>query len=337
VSHLTERQVEEYQRRALSPQDLLVVDDHLATCEECRLRLAAREPLSGALAAWEDLAPRAPAPTVVRFPLHRPAVVAALAAVLVAVAGLGLWLAERTPERPAVELADGGGRVGLGPRGELVGLSSLPAEWRRDVAAALRTGRLDRPREIADLAGAEPALRGATAAAPFTLLAPVATAVAGGRPAFRWTPLAGAESYEVKVFDPDLHPVAGSGPLTGTEWTPNQSLPAGTVYAWQVVARRGGEDLIAPGPQSPPALFRVLAPDQARAVASAAREAAGSPLALGVLYARSGLADDAERELARVAAANPGSARARDLLASVRAWRSAAAQPPSPTSTNGAQ
>lgn len=337
MSHLTQRQVEEYQRRALSPRELLAVDDHLAACEECRLRLAAGEPLSGALAAWEELAPPAPAPAVARVPLRRPAVIAALAALLAAVAGLSVWLAERTPRRPAVELADGRGRVGLGPRGELVGLASLPPQWRRDVAAALRTGRLDRPPAIADLVGAEPALRGSASPAPFSLLSPIATAVDGGMPDFQWTPLAGAQSYAVKVFDPDLRPVAASGPLTGTEWAPGRPLPGGTVYVWQVVARRGGEDLIAPGPQSPPALFRVLAREQARAVESAAREAGGSPLALGVLYARSGLVDDAERELARVVAANPGSATARDLLASVRAWRSAAAQPPSPTSTNGAQ
>jgi hypothetical protein len=337
VSHLTPRQVEEYQRRALSPRELLAVDDHLATCEECRLRLAAGEPLAGSLAAWEALAPRAPAPAVTRFPLRRSVVIAALAAVLVAAVGLGVWRAERTPPRPAVGLADGGGRVALSPGGELVGLASLPAEWRRDVASALRAGRLERPQAVADLAGAEPALRGAASTAPFTLLAPVATAVTGGRPTFQWTPLPAARSVEVKVFDSDLHPVAASGPLGGTEWTPELPLPAGAVYAWQVVAHLGDEDVIAPGPQSPPALFRVLAADQAQAVARAAREAEGSPLALGVLYARSGLVDDAERELARVVAANPGSATARDLLASVRAWRSAAAQPPSPTSTNGAQ
>src|SRR5262249_36549192 len=162
---------------------------------------------------------------------------------------------ERAPERRlGVELADGGGRVGLGPQGELVGLASLPPPWRRDVASALRTGRLERPREIADLAGAEPALRGSASTAPFRLLAPVATAVAGGRPVFRWTPLAAARSFEVKVFDPDLHSVAASGPLTGTEWTPELPLPAGTVYAWQVVAHLGEEDVVAPGPQSPPAL-----------------------------------------------------------------------------------
>ena len=263
---------------------------------------------------------------MVRFPLRRPAVIAALAAVLVAAVGLGVWLGERTPPRPAVGLADGGGQVALSPGGELVGLASLPAEWRRDVASALRTGRLARPQTIADLAGAEPALRGSASTAPFRLLAPVATAVTGGRPLFRWTPLAAARSFEVKVFDSDLHPVAASGPLTGTEWTPELPLTAGTIYGWQVVAHLGDEDVLAPGPQSPPALFRVLAADQAQAVASAAREAGGSPLALGVLYARSGLADDAERELARVAAANPGSVTARDLLASVRSWRSTTAQ-----------
>jgi hypothetical protein len=213
-------------------------------------------------------------------------------------------------------------------------LESLPAEWRRDVAAALRAGRLDRPREVADLAGAEPVLRGSAAPAPFTLLAPLATAVAGGRPVFRWTPLPGASSYEVRVFDPALRPVAGGGPLTATEWTPDRPLPGGTVYAWQVAARGVGEEVIA---QAPPALFQVLAPAQERAVAVAARQAGGSPLALGVLYARSGLLDDAERELARVAAANPGSATARGLLASVRSWRFPAAQSPAPTSTNGAQ
>lgn len=200
-------------------------------------------------------------------------------AALVAVAGLGVWRAKRVPQRPAVELVDGGGRVALSPQGELVGLASLPPQWRRDVAAALRTGRLDRPGAIADLAGAGPALRGPAATAPFSLLSPIATAVAGGRPVFRWMPLSGARSYEARVFDPDLHPVAASGPLTGTEWTPGQPLPPGTVYAWQVVAHRGNEDMIAPGPQSPPALFRVLAADQAQAVASAAREAGGSPLA----------------------------------------------------------
>ena len=336
MSHLTASQAEAYRRRALPPRELLAVDDHLATCEECRLRLAAREPLSGALAAWEELAAEAPAP-VARFPLRRPAVIAALAAALVAVAGLGVWLAGRTPEGPAAGLADGSRRVSLSSGGELVGLESLPAEWRRDVAAALRSGRLDRPPEIAALAPAEPALRGAAAKAPFTLLAPVTTAVAGGRPGFRWTPFSGTRSYEVKVFDPDLHSVAASGPLTGTEWTPDQPLPAGAVYTWQVVAHLGDEDVLAPGPQSPPALFRVLAPDRAQAVESAARAAGGSPLALGVLYARSGLVEDAERELARVVAANPDSATAHGLLASVRSWRSAAAQPPSPTSTNGAQ
>jgi hypothetical protein len=130
--------------------------------------------------------------------------------------------------------------------------------------------------------------------------------------------------------------VAESGPVLGTEWRPSRPLPAG-VYAWQVEARRGDEETMAPGPGSAPAMFRVLTADQARAVESAATAAGGSHLALGILYAHRGLVGEAERELEKVVAANPRSATARSLLASVRSWRSGSSQPPSPTSTNGAQ
>ncbi len=70
---------------------------------------------------------------------------------------------------------------------------------------------------------------------------------------------------------------------------------------------------------------------------SEAKAAGSSHLARGVLYAHGGLVDEAERELEQVVAANPGSAAARSLLASVRSWRPGPPQPPSPTITNGAQ
>lgn len=198
--HLTERQIEAYHQRVLRPLELLEVDDHLAACAECRLRMAAGAPLAGALAAWE----KAP-----EEPRWRSPFLWAAAAVLVLACGLFSFRLVK-PDGP-------------GPSSQTV-------------------------------------LRGPVAAPPFTLQAPLDAVAPGGRPTFRWTPLAGARSYRVMVFDPDFNPRADSGPLTRTDWTPDRPLPEGT-YTWQVRARRGGEEVTAPGPGQPQALFRVTAPD----------------------------------------------------------------------------
>jgi hypothetical protein len=342
VIHLSDQQVESYRRRALSPQELLAVDDHIAACSECRMRLAEGESLSGSLAAWEALGESAASPPSSHSAVpglsfrERTRPYFAAASILVAAVGLAVGLARWSP-KPTVELTDGGRTVRLGPHGELAGLEALPEPQQRAVAAALRSGRLDPPVEIAGLAGRGSVLRGDGAAPPgFALRSPLATAVLDGQPVFRWTPLPGAETYQVKVFDSSLTPVAESGPVIGTEWRPSRPLPPG-VYAWQVVAHRGGEDRTAPDPGSPPARFRVLTADQARAVEREAKAAGGSHLALGILYADRGLVNEAERELEQVVAANPRSATARSLLASVRLWRAGSSQVPSPTSTNGAQ
>ena len=306
------------------------------------MRLAEGMPLSGSLAAWEALGESAaaplPAPQLIPrpSPFPRRLSVFAAAAILLAVIGLAAWLAG-WGSRPAVELADGGNRVRLSSRGELTGLESLPAALRQEIAAALRAGHLDEPREIAGLAGSGSVLRGSgERPSDFVVLAPLGTAVLDGWPTFQWTPISGRESYTVKIVDANLSPVAESGPVLGTVWRPSQPLPAG-VFNWQVVAHVGSADRTAPDPGSPPATFRVLAADQAEALKRAAQATGGSHLALGILYAHAGLVSEAERELEQVVAANPRSAIARSLLASVRAWRPAASQVPSPTSTKAAQ
>jgi hypothetical protein len=256
------------------------------------------------------------------------------------IVGLAFWPGSRAVE-PAVELVDGAGWVGLGPRGELVGLASLPWERQREIATALRTGHLDAPLEIAELQGTRATSRGFPTAPSLTLLEPIATVVPHGRPAFRWTLLPDADSYEIKVVDPEFRVVAESGRLSGNrkEWTPERPLPEGGVYAWQIEARRGQETWIVPGLRSAEARFRVLSTDEAKALERAVQEARGSHLALGVLYAKAGLVDEAERELKWVAAANPWSTAARRLFESVRSWRYflPQVQVPSPTSTKAPQ
>jgi hypothetical protein len=328
-THLTERQVEEYRRRSLPPGELLEVDDHLAGCLDCRLRLAAGEPLSGAFAAWEGL-PEEPRRSVGldlgalvddaglrrarSWRRARPAVLALWAALLLCVAGLIVWLAILRRE-----------------------VGALRTEVRR--IAEGRPERLPRPLEIADLLTNGAVLRGPASAPQLKPLSPLATAVRDGRPTFRWSPLSGAELYRVTVFDRDFNPLADSGPLPITEWRPARPLPAGAVYVWQVKARRRGQELTAPGPGSPQALFRVLAADRAAEIERATRQTGSSHLALGLLYARAGLLDDAERELSAAARESPGAEAPRELLATVRSWRPRPSPPQSasPTSTNAPQ
>jgi hypothetical protein len=350
-SHLTERQIAAYRDRVLPPRELLEVDDHLAVCADCRLRLAEGEPLAAAFAAWNGL-PEEPAHRVAldldklgeeaaarperQERPARPAVPVLWAAALLLAVGLLVWFLLRLPAEDDSLRADPR-RMEASEGSVLASLSTLPEVQRHEVAAVLRAGRLERPPEIVGLLGAGAILRGKAAATEIRPLSPLGTAVRDGRPTFRWSPLAGAESYRVTVFDRDFHPVAAGVPDSRTEWTPEVPLAAGTVYAWQVKARRGEQEVTAPGPGSPQALFRVLPEERWAAVEDAAGQVRGSRLALGVLYARAGLVDDAERELQAAVQEHPGSAEVRSLLASVRSWRQPTPQPPSPTSTNPAQ
>ena len=69
------------------------------------------------------------------------------------------------------------------------------------------------------------------------------------------------------------------------------------------------------------ARFKVLGGDESATLERGLRGAPGSRLVAGVLAARAGLLDDAERELRTLAEENPGSDVARGLLASVEAAR----------------
>ncbi|HEX4961255.1 MAG TPA: zf-HC2 domain-containing protein [Thermoanaerobaculia bacterium] len=366
-THLSAHLIDGYRRRSLSPAELLEVDDHLAECPGCRRLLAEGETLTGAFGVWEELAEGggsgeerlavgidlgALADEAARrdgrrwIGARRPLLVALCAAGVLLGAGLIAWLAT-LPLRREVEslrtevrtMRHGAPPPAPGP--QAAGLEALPAGLRQEVAAALRDRRLERPAGIADLIVAGSVLRGLARSSEFALGSPLGTAVIDGRPTFRWSALPGARSYQVRVFDRDFNPVAQSGSLSskGTEWTPGEPLAAGRVYAWQVAAHRGSEELMAPGPSSPQALFRVLPETQAAAVRSAAREAGSSHLALGVVYAHAGLCDDAERELGAAAREGPEPEAARELLASVEGWRgpSQPSQSPRPTSTNAAQ
>ena len=217
-------------------------------------------------------------------------------------------------------LNDAGGRVTLDATGNVGGLGSVSPSAMQAVKEALTTGRVDLP-SSSELIGKKSTLLGPKDEADsFSLISPVGTATRSGRPMLRWRQLSGASSYTVSILDADFNAVTTSPPLTGTSWTPPRALDRGRIYSWQVTAVKDGKEIVSPSTPAPEARFKVLEKAKADELNEVER-VANSHLARGVLYARAGVLDDAERELRSLLAANPKSPIAQKLLQSVRASR----------------
>lgn len=336
TEHLTDQQVVRFRRRAMDADELLAAGDHLAVCPECR-RACRRPELQGSISALRDdirsveadhlvyelleakvdgrldevereivdshlevcpqcaaelgdlrtakaaLAVAATLPRGARLrALWRPLSLSAAAAV-----ALVVWFAARPDanrQAPPVR-------------------SALPPEYQRMVALALRTQTVAMPETLAGLRGRTGTLLAGSDPESFRLLGPVGRVVEPDRPVFRWKPVPRASRYVASVYDAAMNEVASSGAIQTTEWTPPRPLARGGIYSWQVTARVNGGELLAPTPPAPEAKFQVLAQSAADEIASARQTLAGAHLALGLLYARVGLIEDAARELRAVPAA----------------------------------
>src|ERR1051325_9760722 len=227
----------------------------------------------------------------------------------------------KSPEVSAnvVTLNDGPGQVTLDEKGNLAG---VPAEYQQMVKQTLTSQQVVTPHVLSELIGKSGVLMGpAEEGHPIALLSPVGTAVIGVRPVFRWRALDGAEGYVVKIYDADFNEVAASPQLSGTVWTATRSLERGRTYSWQLTARAGGKEIVSPIKPAPDAKFMVLNQTKAGEVAHAKTASGNSHLTLGILYAQSGLLDDAEREFQALLRANPKSTLVRKLLRIVREKR----------------
>ena len=220
---------------------------------------------------------------------------------------------ERPPLHVVASLADGGGRIALLEDGSIAGVELRSPRDVEDVRTVLSGRSIAIPTFIAAMPGA---VRGGGAHAhPLRAIEPFRSAVRD--PRFSWTPVRGARSYRVAVFDADYEEVARSGALTGTSWRPSKPLPVGVDLSWHVVAETDAGEISSAGSDRAEAVFRVLSSKDASEIDFDEAHYRDSHLLRGLLYSRWGLLHDAEREFRRVAEQNPDSPVARALIKSV--------------------
>jgi hypothetical protein len=229
-----------------------------------------------------------------------------------------------TNPRPPVTIAlnDGARKITLDWHGNLAGLESLPPATQRAVRDALINKKVNRPSPGNDLSGQNITLLDTAAeGVPFALIGPTGIIVQSAQPTLRWRPLKGATGYVAAIFDENFKRVATSEQLSAAEWTPPRALARGRIYSWQVTAFKNGQEIVSPVPPAPEARFKVLEAAQAEEIERARKLAQGSHLTLGVIYARAGLFNEAEKEFQELVRKNPDSPVARKLLNSLQAWQ----------------
>jgi anti-sigma factor RsiW len=271
-----------------------------------------------------------------------------LAVLLLAVTGSLIWRTprEREPEQAAVvtpppppspalspepgpapvpvvaQLKDGEGQLTLDREGKLSGAGDLPPAYQSMLQETLATQRIERSSQLKGLTRPPSSLMSTDKQrSDFSLIEPVGKVVMADKPTFRWSPMEGATSYVVEVYDSKFNLAASSPQLTGHSWAARQSLSRGKVYAWQVKAIKDGQEFTSPRPPAPQAKFRILDQEKANELAKARRTYASSHLALGLLYAEAGLLKEAEQELRALQKANADSEIVRSLLRQVQALR----------------
>lgn len=219
-------------------------------------------------------------------------------------------------QQARVSLDDGGGRVIVDAKGNLSGLATTPQN-EQAIRNALLSERVTLPVSLRSLRGSNGTLMGSEQQ-EFKLIAPIGSVIEADRPTLRWSALPGATSYTVMIYDESLAKAATSPAITSTEWTSPTSLARGKTYVWQVRALKDGEEVVAPAASRSRAKFRVLEQSKLDEIRRAKSTNGNSHLMMGVVYAEAGLVEEAEREFVELVKANPQSATARKLLASVR-------------------
>jgi anti-sigma factor RsiW len=230
------------------------------------------------------------------------------------------------PPRPTTEiivsLIDGNSEVTLDRQGNVTGLEGMSGPVLEAVRQALSAKGIKKPQALNELSAPRITFLGqASDSVPFALNAPIGLVSLSDRPAFSWQPLSGATNYTVSVFDSNFNRVLRSEPLAATNWSATATLKRGRMYFWEVTAIKDDQEITSPVAPAPRAQFKIVDEETAREINQVRSAHTDSHLALGILYARAGLLDDAEREFQLLLNANPGSEIARTFLNRVRSWK----------------
>jgi hypothetical protein len=356
LTHLTFEQMVGLVDGTMAGEELRMINDHLTWCERCDSEVDDLRVFRGQIAA--ELAQTRVAPEngwsrlIAALPSFwsKPLIFgSALATLLLVVSGWLVWqgLSRRSedltittpspsvsptvspglpPERAIstviARLNDGENQVMLDREGKLSGLDHLPPAYQRMIKRALTDQEIEMSAMLAGLTKAD-TLRGERNGrrGEFSVVEPVGAVTFSDRPTFRWTQLEDATGYIVEVYNEKLDLVTSSPQITDHRWTAPQGLRRGGLYYWQVRGIKDGKELKSPRPPAGQARFRVLEESKVNELAQARRSYGSSHLTLGLLYAKAGLLDEAERELRALEKANPDSTIVGQLLRRVRAMR----------------
>ncbi|HEU4388564.1 MAG TPA: hypothetical protein VFV34_12255 [Blastocatellia bacterium] len=227
-----------------------------------------------------------------------------------------------TASGSAVVLRDGGREVTLDESGKLSGLESVPAAYHKLVREALRFQRIRFvPVQLPRTERPGPRLGVSDEGETFRLLEPLRTVVLSDRPTFRWEKLEGAESYVVFVRKLGSDSEVESEPTTETQWTPRAPLKRGHAYVWAVEALKGGRRVYAFQANGSEAEFAILDEASVGMLSQAKIMSGGSHLIMALLYAKHGLATEAELELQTLLGENRRSKLIETLIKNFRSAR----------------
>ena len=340
AEHLTPEQLDQYRRGTAPPTELLVFDDHLSQCEQCRMALeklvtpVMLTSWAAGLARYEQPQEKTEAPVPVESPVAvkssapsrwpRLLWIPALAAALVI--GVLLWkrslpgdLSKPEARLPVfmAGIEDAGGTVGLDTSGVVHAPAGVEQGQEALLADAMNAKSLPLAALPSDLAAPPGTLLGPSKLDEFAPLAPLSTVVYSDRPDFRWQPLKGALSYEVQVFDSEFREVDSSGKIRQTSWTPVRGLARGALYQWQIIAYRASDSVRAPTPPAADARFRILNEETFAKVEAARTARQPAHLLAAILLAKAGMKEEARKEMDAVALANPNSPLVQEMIAAL--------------------
>ena len=274
TQHVEPETIERFLRGQLTPDEVLFVRNHIATCGECSTHslLTLRDALTISDADDDAFMPAA----------RRDYVTGSIAAAVAAAAIVALFLPHPTPPT-------------LHPTAHITTTTTTPTGYGNpDWDDAVRASYTNPPSILSTLRPRRSTLRG-SAQRENAALSPLGTVVEETQPAFTW-PARKDAHYIVSIYN-GHQPVAKSPDLTKGPWRPPNPLPRGINYTWQVAENSNNQLRILPAPPAPPAMFRVLDAATLRDIEDAKTRFPNDHLLLGVLYARAGVVGRAVEEL----------------------------------------